>query len=134
MIDTLTIAQELQTSGLSRKDAEAIAGAMGKFAASELATKENLKETEYRLRKDLEQFRAELQKDIANTKTELQKEIAETKSELKKDIHTLDLKIAETKAELQKDIRNITNNTVKWVAGIIIGQTAVIFTLIKLFG
>jgi len=123
MIDTLTIAQELQTSGLSKKDAEAIAGAMGKFAASELATKENLKETEYRLRKDLEQFRAELQKEVRG----LDVKIAETKAELQKEI-------AETKAELQKDIRQVATNTIKWVAGIIIGQTAVIFTLIKLFG
>jgi len=46
----------------------------------------------------------------------------------------LDIKIEQTKAELQKELRQASTRTIMWVAGILIGQTAIIVTLIKLLG
>ncbi|MEM8894749.1 MAG: hypothetical protein AAGC88_09235, partial [Bacteroidota bacterium] len=67
--------------------------------------------------------------------------IQESKAELQKDIRELDSKINQVKAELQKEIRHLDvkiaqsqTNIIKWVAGFLIGQTALLFTLIKLFG
>ena len=122
-IDTLKIAKRLQAQGLSREAAEELSEILSEFSASELASKSDLKELEFALKKDLEKTRAELQKEISETKAELQKEISETKAELQKEIRQLDIKIAQSQT-----------NIIKWVAGFLVGQTALLFTLIKVFG
>lgn len=95
MIDTLSISKQLQESGLPQKEADAIATQMARFAESELASKQNLKETELILRKEIE--------------------------ELKLDIRQVELRISDK-----------MNAHLKWVIGFLVGQAAVIVTLIKL--
>ncbi|WDN90783.1 hypothetical protein BuS5_03754 [Desulfosarcina sp. BuS5] len=55
----------------------------------------------------------------------LQKEIAEIKGALQKEI-------AETKGTLQKEIAETKGGVIKWVAGMLLAQSAVIATLVKL--
>lgn len=141
MIDTLKISHRLQEAGENAKIADMHAMLLAEMANSELVSKENLKQLEYTLKKDLELAKAELQKEIQESKAVLQKEIQENKAELQKEIRSLDLKIENVKAELLKQTRElevkisaIQVNVIKWVAGFLIGQTALLFTLIKLFG
>ncbi|HHP7241642.1 MAG TPA: hypothetical protein ACFCUD_08205 [Cyclobacteriaceae bacterium] len=119
MIDTLSISKELQEAGISVKEADAIAASIGKIMASELANKQDLKNMEFAFRKDLGQTRADLEGKIEQTRAGLQIEIRE-----------LDVKIEQTKSALMKDNQNI----IKWVAGFLVTQTALLFTLLKLLG
>ncbi|MBC6426491.1 MAG: hypothetical protein GDA51_08505 [Ekhidna sp.] len=100
MIDTLTIATELEEAGLTRSQATAVAHQMRALTESSLASKENLKTIE-----------ANLQKEINAVKVE---------------VKTIE-------ANLQKELRQTSNATIKWVAAMLIGQTALITTLIKVF-
>ena len=68
------------------------------------------------IQKELTDFKAEIQNDSTNHKNELQK------------------KLANFKVDLQKDLRKVSTDSLKWVAGMILAQTVLLFTLVKLFG
>ena len=108
MIDTLSISKQLQESGLSAKEADAIAMQMGKLIDSDLASKQNLKETELTLQKEIEGVKLTLQKEIDGVRLE---------------IKNTELRILDK-----------MNSQLKWVVGFLVGQAAVIVTLIKLLG
>ncbi|MBC6426490.1 MAG: hypothetical protein GDA51_08500 [Ekhidna sp.] len=118
MIDTLTIATELEEAGLTRSQATAVAHQMRALTESSLASKENLKTIEANLQKEINAVKVEVKTIEAN----LQKEINAVKVEVK----TIE-------ANLQKELRQTSNATIKWVAAMLIGQTALITTLIKVF-
>lgn len=126
MIDTLAISKQLEEAGLTRKQAEAVAYQMGALADSQLASKDNLKETELSLLREIEIVKLTLRKEIEEVKLTLQKEIGEVKLTLEKEI-----KIVES--NLQRELRQTSNSTIRWVAAMLIGQTALITTLIKVF-
>lgn len=46
MIDTLSISKQLQEGGISQNEADAIAKQMGRLIETDVASKQNLKETE----------------------------------------------------------------------------------------
>ena len=118
MIDTLQIAKKLQDNGLSQSAAEGLSEVLREFAANELATKNNLKQTEFALQKDMQEIKTELQKDMHEIKTELQKE--------------MHIEIQRTKAELQKEIQKSKTQVIMWVAGFFITQTMLLFALGRL--
>ncbi|MBC6401346.1 MAG: hypothetical protein GDA37_10130 [Ekhidna sp.] len=122
MIDTLTISKELEEAGLTRSQANAVAHQMRTLTENSLASKENLKTTELSLQKEIEEVRLSLTKEINEVKLSLTKEINSVKVEVK----TIE-------ANLQKELRQTSNATIKWVAAMLIGQTALITTLIKIF-
>ena len=122
MIDTLTISKELEEAGLSRSQADAVARQMGALTESSLASKENLKTTEL-----------SLQKEIEEVKLSLQKEINEVKLSLTKEINAVKVEVKTIEANLQKELRQTSTATIRWVAAMLIGQTALITTLIKVF-
>ena len=64
MIDTLQIAKKLRENGLSQSAAEGLSEVLREFAANELATKNNLKQTEFVLQKEMQEIKTELQKEI----------------------------------------------------------------------
>ncbi|HHP7242949.1 MAG TPA: hypothetical protein ACFCUD_14835 [Cyclobacteriaceae bacterium] len=144
MIDTLSLSKELQEAGIRQNEADAIAHSMGKLMDSNLASRENIKSLELKIEQtkaDLQEKLRQLDVKIEETKADLQEKlhqldvkIEQTKADLQKDIIGIDVKIEQTKADLQKEIRIVSYGTVKWVAGMLIGQTALLFTLIKLFG
>ncbi|MBC6426488.1 MAG: hypothetical protein GDA51_08490 [Ekhidna sp.] len=100
MIDTLTIATELEEAGLTRSQATAVAHQMKALTESSLASKENLKTME---------------------------------NNLQKEINAVKVEVKTIEANLQKELRQTSNATIKWVAAMLIGQTALITTLIKVF-
>ena len=117
MIDTLSISKQLQESGISAREADAIALQMGRLIDSDLASKHNLKETELLLSKDILQ----LKKEIKEVELSLLKEIKEVELSLQKEIKEVELKLSTQ-----------LNAHLKWVPGFLVGQAALIVTLIKL--
>ncbi|WKN44601.1 hypothetical protein [Tunicatimonas pelagia] len=109
MIDTLTIARQLQESGLPQQQAEAIAIQMGEIVKGELATQENLKKTELALQKEIEEVRLSLQKEIEEVRLSLQKEIREVELRL-------------------SDKMNVQ---LRWILGFIVGQAAITVTILR---
>ncbi|MBC6410762.1 MAG: hypothetical protein GDA42_09965 [Ekhidna sp.] len=133
MIDTLTISKELEEAGLTRSQANAVAHQMRTLTENSLASKENLKTTELSLQKEIEEVRLSLTKEIEEVRLSLTKEINEVKLSLTKEISSVKVEVKTIEANLQKELRQTSNVTIKWVAAMLIGQTALITTLIKIF-
>ncbi|RZB33446.1 MAG: hypothetical protein SRB2_03999 [Desulfobacteraceae bacterium Eth-SRB2] len=102
-VDTLNIYTRLKSTGLSEESAKEIAEVFRETIEENLATKNDLKTTESNLTKYIESVRAEVKKDIELLRSELRKEIAESKAGI-----------------------------IKWVAGMLVAQAALIATLVKL--
>jgi uncharacterized protein with gpF-like domain len=128
-IDTLNIYNRLKSAGLPEASAKEIAEVFRETIEENLATTTDLKTTESNLTKYIESVRAELKKDIESVRAELKKDIesvrAELKAELKKNVELV-------RAELRKEIAESKASTIRWVAGMLIAQAALIATLVKL--
>jgi len=124
-VDTLNIYSRLKSTGLSEESARAIAEIFREAIEENLANKKDLKTTETNLTKYIESVRTELKKDIEALRTELKKDIEALRSELKKDIEVL-------RAEVKTEIAESKTSTIKWVAGMLVAQAALIATLVKL--
>ena len=131
-VDTLHISKQLQESGISPKEADAIATQMARFAESELASKQNLKETELLLKKEIEEVRLSLSKEIVEVKLTLGKEIEEVKLTLGKEIEEVRLSLGKEIEEVKLLLQKEMNGHLKWVIGFLVGQAAVIVSMIKL--
>lgn len=125
-IDTLNIYNRLKSAGLPEACAKEIAEVFRETIEENLATTTDLKTTESNLTKYIESVRAELKKDIESVRAELKKDIESLRAELKKDIELL-------RAELRKEIAESKASIIRWVAGMLIAQAALIATLVKLF-
>ena len=102
-IDTLNIYSRLKSTGLSEESAKEIAEVFRQTVDENLANKIDLEQVKTELQRDLERVRSELKKDIELVKSELKKEIAESKA-----------------------------GTIRWVAGMLVAQAALIAALVKL--
>jgi len=102
-VDTLNIYSRLKSTGLSEESARAIAEIFREAIEENLANKKDLKTTETNLTKYIESVRTELKKDIEVLRAEVKTEIAESKT-----------------------------SAIKWVAGMLVAQAALIATLVKL--
>ena len=135
-VDTLNIYSRLKSTGLSEESARAIAEIFREAIEENLANKKDLKTTETNLTKYIESVRTELKKDIEAVRSELKKDIEAVRSELKKDIEVLrtELKkdIEVLRAEVKTEIAESKTSTIKWVAGMLVAQAALIATLVKL--
>ena len=78
-IDTLEFSKSLQAAGADEKLAEAIVKGITSADTSELATKDDLKNTETLLRSEINEVQASLKSEIVGVRTE----IADVKSDLK---------------------------------------------------
>ena len=94
-LDTLEYVDELVKSGVPESQARAHANLLGKVIYDNVATKDNVKELDFKIEI--------VKRDIK----ELDVKIETTKAELKKDIKDLDVKIETTKAELKRDIKDL---------------------------
>jgi hypothetical protein len=117
-IDTLNIYNRLKSAGLPEASAKEIAEVFRETIEENLATTTDLKTTESNLTKYIESVRAELKKDIESVRAEL-------KTELKKNVELV-------RAELRKEIAESKASTIRWVAGMLVAQAALIATLVKL--
>lgn len=94
---------------LGRDKAQAIVKDIGKLvdnAKQELATRENLRESELKLTKEIEEIRREI-------------EI------IRREMKEIELK-------LTKEIESVRSSIIKWVAGLMVAQTGVIVTMFML--
>ncbi len=69
--------------------------------------------------KEIEQFRGELSREIAQARTESSKEIEQLRGGLTREI-------AQARTESSKEIEQLRSDAVRWVVGLLAGQTAVI--------
>ena len=138
-IDTLSIYQRLKSANLEDEAAKEIAEVIKDVTESHLVstsyldkalekTKVELQNNLGSLDKALEKTKVELQNNIGTldralekTKLELQKEIELSKTCLQKEIEILRVEMYKTKAEI-----------LKWVAGMLVAQAAIVATIVKL--
>jgi len=132
IVDTLNIYNRLKSTGLSEESAGTIAEIFREAIEENLANKGDLKTTESNLtkyiesvRKDLKTTESNLTKYIESVRTELKKDMEVLRTELKKDMEVL-------RAEIKTEIAESRASTIKWVAGMLVAQTALIATLVKL--
>ena len=124
-IDTLNIYSRLKSTGLSEESAKEIAEVFRQTVDENLANKIDLEQVKSELQKEIQLLRSELKKDIQELRSELKKDIQELRSELKKDIEML-------RSELQKEIAESKAGVIRWVAGMLVAQAALIAALVKL--
>ena len=99
--DSLAYAKEMEAGGFTRQQSEAFAAAQGKilkdaFAASELATKTDIRD----VRDEVQDVRTELKADIQDVRNEIQA----VRTELKADIQDVRNEIQDVRNEVQ-DVR-----------------------------
>ena len=104
--DSLAYAKEMEAGGFTRQQSEAFAAAQGKilkdaFAASELATKTDIRD----VRDEIQDARAELKADIQDVRNEIQA----VRTELKADIQDVRNEIQAVRTELKADIQDVRN-------------------------
>ena len=75
-----------------------------------------------------------LSQEVSEELTEILSEFESSDLASKQDLKELEYSLKQDLAKLQKEIHDTSLATVKWVAGFLVGQTALLFTLIKLFG
>lgn len=119
--DTLKIVQELCAAGMPRKLAEKQTkiwndnfksfAEMMYSRSEQFSTKGDLEYATLSLKKEIEELRLSLQKEIEGVRLSLQKEIE----------------------EVRREIVLTQKNTIYWVAGFLIAQTGLLFTLNQLF-
>ena len=135
-IDTLDIYRRLKSTGLAEESAREITEIFRETVEENLANKNDLKTTESNLRKHLKTTESNLTKDLRTTESNLRKDLRTTESNLTKYIESIrsELKkdIESIRNELKKDIAESKADTIKWVAGMLVAQAALIATLVKL--
>lgn len=102
--DTHKFVKRMTETGMSEATAEALADEQLRLIQGELATK-----------RDLEEFRAATKRDLA---------------ELDKDLRHA---IAQVEAGLRLEIEQCKSGLIRWMAGLLIAQGAVIIAILRLF-
>lgn len=148
LFDTHGFVKRLVGAGMPEQQAEILADEHARLLNERLANKVDLEHQTALLQRDTAEAKQELQRDLAETRTRLERDLAETKAELQHEIATLKVElqrelaetkadlqrqIAETKADLQRQIGDTKVETIKWVAGLMIAQAAVIVAILRLF-
>lgn len=95
-MNSLAVSRSLQSAGIAREHADAIAEAMTDRDLN-AATKADLDAVNTNLQRDIAAIRSELSKEIAAVRTDLTKDIAAVRTDLTKEI-------AAVRTDLSKDI------------------------------
>jgi len=121
IFDTFDYAKKLQRAGLTEEQASVHVEALRTLVEHDLATKQDI---------------ANVQRDIAELRKETQQGIESLRKETQQGIESLrketDVKLAELNVSLVKEIATAKAETIKWVAGMLVAQGAVVATLVKL--
>lgn len=91
----------------------------------ELATKDDLRETELKLTKEIELTRGE----IKETELKLTKKIEQVRGEIK----GVELKLTREIEAVRLEVEKAKSSLVKWFAGLLIAYTGVIVTILRLW-
>lgn len=135
-VDTLRIFERLKGASLNERAAKEIAEVFYDFIESKLATKMDIEGLKIATKKDIESLRAELKVDIENLRTELKIDIEKVRAGSKvgteKVESGLTSHIENLRAEVKVDIAQSKTEIIKWVAGMLIAQTAILASVVKL--
>ena len=110
---------EMENAGFTREQTLIL----GKFIEGDLATKQDIKELDFKI----ETVRAELDAKIETVRAELDAKIETTKAELKRDIESL-------RADLKRDIAELGSNLtfrVVCVVGVAVGFLGTMMSAMK---
>ena len=143
IFDIFDYAKKLQRAGLTEEQASVHVEALRTLVEHDLATKqdiENVRRDIAELRKETQQniefLRKETQQSIESLRKETQQGIESLRKETQQGIESLrketDVKLAELNVSLVKEIATAKAETIKWVAGMLVAQGAVVATLVKL--
>ena len=125
LFDTHGFVKRLVGAGMPEQQAEILAEEHARLLNERLATKVDLEQQTALLQRDSAEAKTELHRDLAETKAELQHEIAKLNADLQR-------RMAEMDAALQRQMGDNKAETLKWVAGMMVAQAAVIVALFRL--
>ena len=125
--DTLAYAKEMEAAGFTREQADAFATAQGKilkdaFAATELATRSDVRDVRDELKGDIQNVRTE----IRDVRDELKTEIRDVRDELKTEIQDVRNEVLRLENRMEANKHEV----LKWVIGTMVAQTALIVAVI----
>ena len=130
IIETLS---KLEETGLTTEQARTIAGIIEDQQANQ-ATKKDVKELEMIFQKDMKELEMIFQKDMKELEMTLQKDMKELEVTFQKDMKELEMTFQKDMKELELRLTDKMNSHLRWVAGFLVGQTALLFVLIKFLG
>jgi len=129
--DTLSYTRRLEAAGVPAEQADAHAHALSEALRTQLATKADVQLAKMELNDKIELVRLELSDKIELVRTELNDKIDRVHLELSGRMDRMEAKQAAEFAELRALIRDQTSQVrteiMRWVFGLSIGQTAVMF-------
>ena len=132
IFDTFDYAKKLQRAGLTEEQASVHVEALRTLVEHDLATKQDIANVQ----RDIAELRKETQQNIESLRKETQQSIESLRKETQQGIESLrketDVKLAELNVSLVKEIATAKAETIKWVAGMLVAQGAVVATLVKI--
>ena len=123
IFDTFDYAKKLQRAGLTEEQASVHVEALRTLIEHDLATKQDIANVQRDIHKEIE---SQVYKQIDEN---LRKETQQGIESLRKETN---VKLAELNVSLVKEIATAKAETIKWVAGMLVAQGAVVATLVKL--
>lgn len=109
-----TLARKLEDAGFDQKQAQGAASALAEVMNDEIAT-----------RRDFDEFRTEIRRDL----NDLRKEVAQRFGGLERQMAELEQRLD---AKVHGQLQTLKSELVKWVVGLLLGQTAVVPALVRL--
>lgn len=124
---------EIMKKYVSEEDAQVLAEIIEELERGKAVTSEEHQKSIYELKLQIEKTRAELLKRIEEVRAELIEKIDNNRVEIEKTRAELTKRIEEVRAELTEKIEASRTSLLKWLIGLIAGQTLTIAGLIIAF-
>ncbi|MBI5184148.1 MAG: DUF1640 domain-containing protein [Nitrospinae bacterium] len=129
--DTHVYVKKLKAVGFTEEQAEVQAETLSALIDDRLSTKHDLKELEIALQRDMKELEAGLKRDMKELETSLQHDMKEMETGLKRDIEGIRRDMKEMEIRLESKIVEHKSETIKWVAGMLMGQALLIIGMLK---
>ena len=101
--DTHAFVKELTKAGMPEEQAEVLARSQATLIDEKLATKQDLKELELRLKRDIQELKRDMQEMEAN----LKRDMKELEMRLTRDMQELKRDMKELEANLKRDMKEL---------------------------
>ena len=123
--DTHAFVKELTQAGMPEEQAEVLARSQATLIDEKLATKQDLKELELRLKRDIQ----ELKRDMKELETRLVRDMQEMEANLKRDMKELEMRLTRDMQEMELRLKH--DLTVR-LGSMMVVAIGVIAALVKL--
>ncbi len=100
--DTHAFVKELTQAGMPEEQAEVLARSQATLIDEKLATKQDLKELELRLKRDIQ----ELKRDMKELETRLVRDMQEMEANLKRDMKELEMRLTRDMQEMELRLKH----------------------------